>query len=51
MIVYGIESESDEVERIARAKSALNGFLESRTDHWRWSEKNPEKINMPAEFQ
>lgn len=51
MILYRIEPEPDEVGRIARAKPALNSFSESRTDHWCWSEKNPERINIPVEFQ
>ncbi|HDC4544803.1 polymorphic toxin type 44 domain-containing protein [Enterobacter cloacae] len=30
---------------------SINGFSESRTEHWCWNEKNPERINMPAESQ
>jgi uncharacterized Zn-binding protein involved in type VI secretion len=35
----------------ALVNTSTNSFSESRTDHWCWSEKNPERINMPAEFQ
>ena len=35
----------------ALVNTSTSGFLESRTDHWCWSEKNSERINIPVEFQ
>ncbi|WP_430221573.1 polymorphic toxin type 44 domain-containing protein [Pantoea allii] len=34
----------------ALVNTSANDFSESRTDHWCWSKKNPERINMPEEF-
>ncbi|MHB2093317.1 polymorphic toxin type 44 domain-containing protein [Pantoea dispersa] len=35
----------------ALVNTSANDFSEPRTDHWCWSEKNSERIDMPAEFQ
>lgn len=35
----------------ALVNTSVKGFSESRTDHWCWNERNPERINMPAEFK
>lgn len=35
----------------ALVNTSANDFSESRSDHWCWNGKNPERINMPAEFE